>query len=565
MANVDRRWIAPAMLAAAFAASAIAYTRLPSAVTPRMTELLPFSVPDNTEAGPRWMAAFLLPSLAVVLWAGFRFAASDRAQRFGRWFVRSAPVEVTTAKQFERFAKTYETIAIGVISLILGMHAGFLAASFQRPTTAARIIGMTLALFLVVVGNVMPRLRANWVAGLRTKATLADPDLWRTAHRAFGMALVSGGIVTFVVALAAPRYALVTGMGLLLLACLVGFATTTGRRGAKSPAVVAGFALLLGSGASDAQANAGRAPAAVVAPSSVVEEATTFERDGLVLHGTLTLPSAPTGRVPVVVIIAGSGPTDRNANGPLINTNAYAQLAWGLAQVGVASLRYDKRGIGETGGVGDPSQLSMDDYVADAKRAAERVARDSRFGPVFMLGHSEGAGLGLMAANRGAPVSGVIMVAPQGRPITEVLHEQLARQIDSAGVRQFDAAFARYLRGEEPGAFPPATAPLLSPPLRRYMQSMAAYDPCAEAKRFGGPLLVVQGTTDLQVSMKDAEAIYAAQPRATLARLDGVNHVLKSAPSMDPRAQTAIYQDPKLPLAPSVVQTIAGWIHKLER
>ena len=562
MAKVDRRWIAPAIIAAAFAASAIAFTRLPSSVVLRMSALLPFPVPDNREPGPRWMAAFLLPSVALILWLGFRLAATPRAQGVGRWFLRHAPAEATTAAQFERFAKTYDTIILGVVALIIGLHAGFLAAAFERPLMAARVIGLTFALFMIAVGNVMPRLRANWVAGIRVNRALADPDLWRTTHRAFGAALVAGGVLTLIVALAAPSYALITALVTLVISCVVAFVATMSGRGSTSKTAAVGFALAVVAGASDGQEPAARTP---VAPASVVEQAATFERNGLTLRGTIASPATASGRIPLVVILAGSGPTDRNGNGPLINTNAYAQLAWGLAERGIASLRYDKRGIGETGGTGDPSQLSVDDYVADATLAAESVGRDSRFGPVYMLGHSEGAGLGLMAANRGAPVGGVIMVAPQGRPLADVLHEQLARQLDSASVRQFDAAFARYLRGEEPGPYPPATAPLLAPPLRRYMQSMAAYDPGAEARRYAGPLLVLQGTTDIQVSMADAEAIHAAQPKAMLVRLDGVNHVLKSVASLDPQVQTATYRNPALPLAPVVVETISGWIHKRER
>jgi len=153
MANVGRKWIAPVVIAAAFAASAIAYNRLPSLVTLPAGALLPFDVPDKAEPAPRWMAAFLAPVLSVVIWLGFRFSATGRAQRVGRWFFRNAPPQVTSAEQFERFGETYETIVLGVVALVLGVHAGLLAAVFQRPVAAARIIGVTLALFMIVVGR----------------------------------------------------------------------------------------------------------------------------------------------------------------------------------------------------------------------------------------------------------------------------------------------------------------------------------------------------------------------------------------------------------------------------
>lgn len=317
-------------------------------------------------------------------------------------------------------------------------------------------------------------------------------------------------------------------------------------RAAELPAQVAGSA----------------SPAVAPAPpADVAESPFTFERDGLVLHGTLAVSRSASGSVPVVVIVAGSGPTDRNANGPLVNTNAYAMLAWGLAERGIASLRYDKRGIGMSAGEGgDPTTLSTDDYVADVAAAATALASDARFSSVVLLGHSEGAGHALQAANRGAPAGGVVMVAGLGRPLVAVVHEQFARLADSTTVAEADSAFARFLRGEETGAVPPIAQPLIIPVYRNFLRSLAAYDPPSEARRYAGPLLIVQGTTDVQLTMADAELLLAAQPRATLVRLEGVNHVLKSIESMDLQAQTATYHDPSLPLAPSVVPAIADWI-----
>jgi pimeloyl-ACP methyl ester carboxylesterase len=301
-------------------------------------------------------------------------------------------------------------------------------------------------------------------------------------------------------------------------------------------------------------------------PQGVAEEPFTFARDGLTLNGTLAMSGSVSERVPVVVIVAGSGPTDRNANGPFLNTNAYAMLAWGLAERGIASLRYDKRGIGMSAGEGgDPTTLTTDHYVADVAAAATALASDARFSKVVLLGHSEGAGHVLQAANRGAPQAGVIMVAGQGRMLADVLHEQFARQADSTTVATIDSAFARFLRGDDPGEVPPFAQPVLVPQYRNFLRSMAAYDPASEARRFDGPLLIVQGTTDVQVTMRDAELLHAAQPRATLVRLEGVNHVLKSIASMDLQAQTETYRDPSLPLAAPVVPAIAGWIEDLDR
>jgi pimeloyl-ACP methyl ester carboxylesterase len=306
-------------------------------------------------------------------------------------------------------------------------------------------------------------------------------------------------------------------------------------------------------------------PVELEPPSGVAEEPFSFERDGLALNGTLAMSRSVSEAVPVVVIVAGSGPTDRNANGPFLNTNAYALLAWGLAEHGIASLRYDKRGIGMSAGEGgDPTTLTTDHYVADVAAAATTLASDSRFSKVILLGHSEGAGHVLQAANRGVPQAGVVMVAGQGRRLADLLHEQFARQADSTTVATIDSAFARFLRGDDPGEVPQIAQPVIIPQYRNFLRSMAAYDPASEAHRFGGPLLIVQGTTDVQVTMQDAELLLAAQPRATLVRLEDVNHVLKSIASRDLQAQMETYRDPSMPLAASVVPAIAGWIEALD-
>ena len=84
-----------------------------------------------------------------------------------------------------------------------------------------------------------------------------------------------------------------------------------------------------------------------------------------------------------------------------IRPNSYAQLAWRLAERGIATLRYDKRVFPGTKGTVDISRLTLDDFAADARAAAESLARDGRFSPVVLLGHSEGSALALIAARQG--------------------------------------------------------------------------------------------------------------------------------------------------------------------
>lgn len=229
MASANRSWLSPVLIAAAVLASALVYPRLPSLVDVRFDGMLPFDVASAPEPISREVALFLIPMLALVLWLAFRAVPTATGQRFGRLLFRKAPAVVTSVDQFHRFGATYDTIVLGVMVLLLGFHAALLATMLAQPALGARIIPMVFGGCLVLMGNVMPRTRPNWVAGVRTERTLADPQLWRDTHRVFGAALVVAGLLTIVVGLASPRYGLETAVASLVTACVIGFLAS--RRG----------------------------------------------------------------------------------------------------------------------------------------------------------------------------------------------------------------------------------------------------------------------------------------------------------------------------------------------
>jgi len=307
------------------------------------------------------------------------------------------------------------------------------------------------------------------------------------------------------------------------------------------------------------------AQADTVAPAAAVESPYTIRSAGLELQGTLTIPRAVTKPVPVVVIIAGSGPTDRNGNSVMgIRPNSYAQLAWRLAERGIASLRYDKRSLPGTLGTFDMTKMTLADFAADARAAAESLSRDRRFSRVLFLGHSEGASLALIAAGQGAPVSGVVHVSGLGRRTGEVLREQLSRQFDSVTLVRYDTAMKHYLLGEQPADVPPQLAMLFVPVNRTFMSSMMAFDPPAAIRAVRHPVLIVQVSTDLQARVVDAERLHAARPDAKLVVIPLANHVLKQVADTTLPGQLPSYQNPALPIMPDVVSAIADWILRLK-
>ena len=298
-------------------------------------------------------------------------------------------------------------------------------------------------------------------------------------------------------------------------------------------------------------------------PAAAVETPYTIRSAGLELGGTLTMPHAVRAKVPVVVIIAGSGPTDRNGNSMMgIRPNSYAQLAWRLAERGIASLRYDKRALPGTKGTVDIASLSLEDFAGDARAAAESLARDARFSRVLLLGHSEGSSLALIAARSGPPVSGVISVSGLGRPFSVVLREQLSRQFDSALLMRYDSAMAQYLRGETPGDVPPQMGMLFVPINQHFMKSLATFDPPTAIRALRQPVLIVQGGQDLQVTVADADRLHSGKADAQVIVIPQANHVLKRTTETTLRGQMPTYQDPTVPIMPEVVDAIAGWILK---
>ena len=301
-------------------------------------------------------------------------------------------------------------------------------------------------------------------------------------------------------------------------------------------------------------------------PAGVVEEAFGFADGAQRLAGTLTRPEGAAGRTPVVLIIAGSGPTDRDGNSRLgLTSDVYKKLAWALAQRGIASVRYDKRGIGGSTFAGDASAMVFGDFADDAVAGARALAADARFTKVVLIGHSEGALLAERAANAGAPVAGVVMMAGMGRRFTAVLRQQMASKLDGARLAEYDSLMALFLGAGPMPAVPQELRSLLHPSVRRFIQTENAIDPADEARRLPVPLLVVQGATDVQVSVADAEALRTARPDAEVHILPDANHLFVRIATTDRAAQLATYNDPSLPLVPDLVPLVAAFVERVAR
>lgn len=268
---------------------------------------------------------------------------------------------------------------------------------------------------------------------------------------------------------------------------------------------------------------------------------------------------------PVVLIIPGSGPTDRDGNNRLGVTAApYRLLAEALAARGVSSVRIDKRGMfGSKGAISNPNQVTIADYADDAQAWAAAIRKRSGTPCVWLLGHSEGGLIALAAGQRPAGLCGIITVSAPGRKLGDVIREQLKANPANAPI--LDVALGTLDKLEAGQAVDSATLPQALQPLfyndvQPFLRDLLAHDPARLAGSLPLPLLVIQGDRDIQVTVEDAKRLAKAQPRARLAILPGVNHVLKLPAAEDRAANLATYADPALPIAPSVAEAIAAFV-----
>ncbi|HEX8469395.1 MAG TPA: alpha/beta fold hydrolase [Allosphingosinicella sp.] len=266
-----------------------------------------------------------------------------------------------------------------------------------------------------------------------------------------------------------------------------------------------------------------------------------------------------------MLIIPGSGPTDRDGNSPSgIVAAPYRLLAEALAARGIASVRIDKRGMfGSAGAVPDANAVTIADYAGDVHSWIRAIRSRTGARCVWLLGHSEGGLVALVAAQRPEGICGLVLAAAPGRRFGTVLREQLrANPANAPLLAEAMAAIDSLEAGKrvDPAGLNPALLPLFAPQVQGFVRSLLSYDPARLAGRVGKPVLIVQGEQDLQIAKVDAIRLAAANRNAKLALLPGVNHVLKVVGSDDRAANAATYSDPSLPIAPAVAGAIADFI-----
>ncbi len=280
------------------------------------------------------------------------------------------------------------------------------------------------------------------------------------------------------------------------------------------------------------------------------------------IKGTLFLPLNSSPKTKLVILIAGSGPTNRNGNSGLTQNNSLKFLAENLANQNIAVFSYDKRIIAMIlSGKVDEKTLRFEDFINDAKDVVNYFKMQNKFSKIIIAGHSEGSLIGMIASSKN--IDGYISIAGAGRPIDEVLNQQYSEQYHAFS-KEISEKLALLKTGQtfEYNSKNPILYSILKPDLQEYLISWIKYNPQDEIKKVKVPTLIINGKKDIQVSVEDANLLKKAKPDATLVLIDDMNHIFKIIKG-DVAENKASYSNPKLPVSEELISTITDFVHKI--
>ena len=285
------------------------------------------------------------------------------------------------------------------------------------------------------------------------------------------------------------------------------------------------------------------------------------------ISATLNTPKA--GCDVAVLIVAGSGPTDRNGNsGQSLNTYTYKMLSDNLVKSGIAVLRYDKRAIGRSR-LNDPAtipNLVFGDFVDDAARCVAYLHSEG-FKKVVVAGHSEGGEIALhLALREDVAVDGLVLLCCPGFPMDQILNAQLSAQLVPQHVGLMVTATTIIKRIKAGESVPVESIPqellsLFHPSVQPFLSSSMAFDPAELMSRVEQPTLVISGGRDIQVTKENAERLMAGAKRGEHLHFEQMTHILKDADTNDRIQQLVnVYVNANLPLTEGLSEAIIKFV-----
>lgn len=276
------------------------------------------------------------------------------------------------------------------------------------------------------------------------------------------------------------------------------------------------------------------------------------------ITGTLLLPKEPENP-DLVLLIQGSGPTDRDGNQPFLRNDSQKKLAQALGRKGIASFRFDKRIAAMQRLNLTEEEMRFDDFVTDAQAVISYLDEKVPHSHLIIIGHSQGSLVGMLAGRGKADA--FISIAGAGQPIDSIIVDQLETQMPGLD-QSAREAFLELRENGEVADFNPYLASIFRPQIQSFMLSWMQYDPSKELQKLKIPILIIGGTRDLQVNPKEGQLLQEAVPEAMLVELEDMNHIL-TVVADDPLENQKSYNEPSRPLHPELVPLVTDFIHSL--
>lgn len=278
------------------------------------------------------------------------------------------------------------------------------------------------------------------------------------------------------------------------------------------------------------------------------------------INGTLFSPENVSKQNNLVILIAGSGPTDRNGNQRGMENNSLKLLAEVIAKEGNTVFSFDKRIFAQmNAGTLDEKTLSFDDLVSDVKDIITHFKLQKKYNKIIIAGHSEGSLIGMIAARENADA--FISIAGAGRTADVIITEQVEKLAPNL-TTEVKEGFATLKKGETFELKNKMLASVFRESVQPYMISWIKYNPKDEIKKLSIPILIINGTTDLQVKPSEAELLKKANTKAKLTIVEGMNHIFKKVTN-DTTENMATYNNPNLPIVAEFSTAILAFVNSI--
>ncbi len=276
------------------------------------------------------------------------------------------------------------------------------------------------------------------------------------------------------------------------------------------------------------------------------------------INGTLLMPNN-IKKPKLLIIIPGSGPTDRNGNQGLIQTNATKYLVEALSDKNIATYRYDKSVLAYIKQKNfKEKNVRFDDFIDEAKRVVNYFKSKNQFSKIIIAGHSQGSLVAMFVANQ---TDGYISLDGAGRPIDEVIFEQINNQAPFLA-KSTQIIIDSLKQGNLVKDVPPLLLSVFRPSIQPFLISWMKYNPQTEIKKIKVPVLLINGSKDIQVPTSDAQQLHKANPKSELKIIQNMNHIFKEIKGGVTENKQS-YTNPKLPVMQVLVKTLSDFINKI--